>query len=144
MTDQSMADDEQVRAAGGVVWRGLDEQVEVAVVHRPRYDDWSLPKGKLDGGESFAGAALREITEETGIDGTLGPELGTVRYTDHKGRSKVVRWWAVQARSGAEGEPQDPQEVDEVRWLPPGEAVRLVTYDTDREVLGWFEATLAR
>ena len=84
----------RVRAAGGVVWRRTDT-VEVLLVHRPRYDDWSMPKGKLDDGESFEDAAVREVEEETGIRAALGEDLGEVRYVDHKGRDKVVRWWAM-------------------------------------------------
>ena len=81
----------QVSAAGGVVERdGL-----VAVVHRPRYDDWSLPKGKLDRGESWEQAALREVREETGLECELGEQLPTVRYMDQRGRPKTVRYWRM-------------------------------------------------
>ncbi len=127
----------EVRAAGGVVWRRQDGKV--LVVHRPRYDDWSLPKGKLDDGETFQSAALREIAEETGVLGTLGVDLGAVYYTDHKGRSKVVRWWAVEATGTTD--PLDTDEVDELRWVDPDEAERLVSYDTDREVLARFRGS---
>lgn len=134
---------DQVRAAGGVVWRVADHRIEVVVVHRPKYDDWSLPKGKLDKDESFAAAALREVIEETGVRGTLGSELGAIRYTDHKNRPKVVRWWAVQADEPQRtGEPDDPDEVDDVRWLSLGKVEELLTYDSDREVLGRFAATV--
>ncbi len=125
-----------VQAAGGVVWRRTDAGLAVLVVHRPRYDDWSLPKGKLDDGESFEAAALREILEETGVSGVLGRDLGAVYYTDHKDRSKIVRWWAVAAEH--QGEPSDTDEVDVMRWVDPLEADGLLTYDTDREVLARF------
>jgi len=114
-----------VEAAGGIVERdGL-----LAVVHRPRYDDWSLPKGKLDKGESFEQAALREIEEETGLRCVLGDELETARYRDHRGRRKVVRYWRMTIESGAFA-PND--EVDELRWLTPGDALDLLSYEHDR------------
>jgi 8-oxo-dGTP diphosphatase len=126
-----MAD--QVRAAGGVLWRPSgDEGIEIAVVHRPRYDDWSLPKGKLDEGESFEEAALREVQEETGMRCALGRELGETHYEDRKGRPKVVRYWAM---SDCDGEFQPNDEVDELRWLPIAEAKDALTYDFDRELI---------
>ena len=114
-----------VEAAGGVVVRdGL-----IAVVHRPRYDDWSLPKGKLDPGETFEAAALREIVEETGLTCTLGAELEPSHYADHRGRSKHVRYWRMTVVSGS-FEPND--EVDELRWLAPAAASALLSYEHDR------------
>jgi 8-oxo-dGTP pyrophosphatase MutT (NUDIX family) len=84
----------EVEAAGGVVTRPtIDGDVEVLVVHRPKHGDWSLPKGKLEHGESFEHAAVREVEEETGVRCTLGPELGSRRYFDRYGRDKVVRYW---------------------------------------------------
>jgi 8-oxo-dGTP pyrophosphatase MutT (NUDIX family) len=118
-----------VRAAGGVVVRGTRERPEVAVVHRPRYDDWSLPKGKLDPGEEWADAALREVEEETGLRCELGEELEPGRYPDRNGRDKHVRWWRMRPLEG-EFEPSD--EVDELRWLAPSEALALLDYDHDR------------
>jgi 8-oxo-dGTP pyrophosphatase MutT (NUDIX family) len=121
-----------VHAAGGVVWRRGDDGVEVAVVHRPRYDDWSLPKGKLDPGESFEEAALREVLEEIGARVDLGDELPPTTYRDHKGRLKLVRYWLMEARDVA-FEPND--EVDDLRWLAVGEAVPLLSYERDRALL---------
>jgi 8-oxo-dGTP diphosphatase len=119
---------DQVRAAGGVVVRdGL-----VALVHRPRYDDWTLPKGKLDPGESFEDAALREIEEETGLRTRLVRELPAVHY-EVRGRPKVVRYWLMEVGSDPGFVPND--EVDELRWLEPGQASALLTYDRDRDVL---------
>jgi 8-oxo-dGTP diphosphatase len=124
----------EVNAAGGVVWRRGGEAVEVLVVHRPRYDDWSLPKGKLDPGEGFEEAALREVEEETGLSCELGSKLPDVTYDDHKGRSKLVRYWTMTAADrGGEFTPND--EVDELRWLPVAEAGGLLSYEPDRELL---------
>ena len=121
-----------VRAAGGVVVRGLPDEPEFAVVHRPRYDDWSLPKGKLDPDESWADAALREVEEETGIRCELGPELEPTRYPDRKGRDKLVRWWLMRPLSGRF---QPTEEIDELRWLRPEDAVELLDYEHDRTLV---------
>jgi len=119
---------DQVRAAGGVVIRdGL-----VALVHRPRYDDWTLPKGKLDAGESFEDAAIREIDEETGLRTRLVRELPAVYY-EVRGRPKVVRYWLMEVESDPGFVPND--EVDELRWLEPAAARSLLSYDRDRDVL---------
>jgi 8-oxo-dGTP diphosphatase len=115
-----------VQAAGGVVLR----DGRVAVVHRPKYHDWSLPKGKLDPGESFEDAALREVEEETGLRCTLVRELPAVEY-EVRGRPKVVRYWAMEVEDETPFVPND--EVDEVRWLEPREALALLSYDRDRE-----------
>ena len=123
----------QVRAAGGVVWRpGASGGVEVAVVHRPRYDDWSFPKGKLDPGEPWEAAALREVREEIGLECSLGRELSPVAYEDRRGRPKAVRYWLMEPRSGR-FEPND--EVDEVRWLAPEAAAALLSYPHDAQLL---------
>jgi 8-oxo-dGTP diphosphatase len=119
---------EEVAAAGGVVVR--DD--EVAVVHRPKYDDWSLPKGKLDPGEGWEEAALREVEEETGLRCELGSELEPARYYDRKGRDKLVRWWLMRPLDG-EFVPND--EVDELRWLHRDEALELLDYDHDRDLV---------
>ena len=122
-----------VRAAGGVICRDRGSSgVEIAVVHRPRYDDWSLPKGKLDPGEDWAAAALREVEEETGFRCELGRELAPTRYLDRKGREKVVRWWQMRPLTGG-FEPND--EVDELRWLAPSAAIPLLDYERDRDLL---------
>ncbi len=120
-------DEPEVKAAGGVVRR----DGRIAVVHRPRYDDWSLPKGKLDPGETWEEAALREVREETGLECSLGEELSSTRYHDRKGRSKRVRYWLMDP-VGGEFAPND--EVDELRWLTPAEAAALLTYPRDREL----------
>ena len=123
---------EEIRAAGGVVVRRQGEQDEVLVVHRPRYDDWTFPKGKLKGGESDEQGALREVEEETGLRCQLGRELPSVSYVDHHGRRKSVRYWEMSALGGT-FEPNS--EVDQVRWLPAEEADRTLTYTRDRDLL---------
>lgn len=116
---------DEVRAAGGVVVR----DGRVAVVHRPRYDDWSLPKGHVDRGETDEQAAVREVREEAGLTCELVRELETVRYRDDRGRPKVVRYW-VMAAVGGEFAPTD--EVDELRWAGPEQADALLTHAADR------------
>jgi 8-oxo-dGTP diphosphatase len=125
----------QVKASGGVVWRrGAGGALELVVVHRPRYDDWSLPKGKLDPGESWEAAALREVHEEVGLRCRLGPELPPVRYRDNKGRDKAVRYWLMQPEDGtAPFTPND--EVDEMRWLDVAAAAALLSYPHDVELV---------
>jgi len=127
-----------VQAAGGVVVRDGNGGPEVALVHRPRYNDWTMPKGKLDPGETFEQAALREVEEETGLDCTLVRELAETRYQDQRGREKVVRWWLMEVDDDRGFESND--EVDEVRWLGLEEASWLLTYDRDRELLSAFTA----
>jgi len=128
---------QQVRAAGGVVWsRWGNGPVRILVVHRPRYDDWSLPKGKADHGESDAACALREVEEETGLTCGLGDELPSAHYRDSKGRDKVVRYWAMEPISGAF---TPNAEIDEIRWLPLLEAVNLLSYEHDRPIVEAFE-----
>ena len=127
----------KVEAAGGLVVRDGGRGPEVALVHRPRYDDWSLPKGKLEPGEGFAVGALREIEEETGMRCRIGPELEPNRYTDHKGRDKLVRWYLMEPLDGSFA-PSD--EVDELRWLAPAEAAAIVDYDHDRRLIAGLES----
>lgn len=131
-------------AAGGVLWRPAagsevpgscgagDTAPEVAVVHRPRYDDWSLPKGKPDGAEPLPVTAVREIAEETGHRAVLGPRLCSTRYPLTDGRHKTVHYWAARSIGGAfvAGD-----EVDELRWLPVPEAGRLLSYAHDLALL---------
>jgi 8-oxo-dGTP diphosphatase len=110
-----------------------DGDREVLVVHRPRYDDWTLPKGKLERGESPEDAAVREVEEETGVRGTLGRELPPQQYVDRNGREKVVRYWEMTPLDVRAREPDD--EVDDVRWVRAGDASCLLTYDADRRLL---------
>jgi 8-oxo-dGTP diphosphatase len=119
----------EIQAAGGVVVR---DDGRVAVVHRPRYDDWTLPKGKLEAGESFEEAAVREVEEETDLSARLVRELPAVRYSV-RDRPKVVRYWLMSVQSDPGFEPND--EVDQLRWLSPADAAALLTYDREKEVL---------
>jgi 8-oxo-dGTP diphosphatase len=122
-----------VEAAGGVVWRRSPAgDVEVLLVHRPRYDDWTVPKGKLDEREGHAEAALREVEEETGLRCRLGPEVAETSYRDRRDRSKRVRYWAM---TPVAGDFTPTEEVDEIRWLPLEDARALLTYERDEAVL---------
>jgi 8-oxo-dGTP pyrophosphatase MutT (NUDIX family) len=122
-----------VRAAGGVVWRRDDDgAVEVVLVHRPRYDDWSLPKGKVDPGETDEQAALREVREEASIEADLGAELPTTTYLDRSGKHKRVRYWAMTV---LDGDPGGDNEVDEAVWVPLAEARDRLTYSRDLVVV---------
>jgi 8-oxo-dGTP pyrophosphatase MutT (NUDIX family) len=123
----------EVRAAGGVVVRERgDGGREVAVVHRPKYDDWSLPKGKLDEGEEWRDAALREVAEETGLRCETVVELAPSTYLDPKRRRKHVRWWLMRPLDGS-FQPND--EVDELRWVPVEDAAEVLEYDHDRDLV---------
>ena len=135
-----MDDEPTVLAAGGVVWRPAGDGVEVLLVHRPKYDDWSLPKGKNDPGERDEAAAFREVFEETGLRCTLGEELPTSLYVDARGRPKRVRYWAMTPTDAA---PDDPgfspnDEIDRLVWMSVPEARSRLSYDRDRLVLDGF------
>jgi polyphosphate kinase len=122
-----------VLAAGGIVYRPAGRSgEEILLVHRPRYDDWSFPKGKVDAGEPELEAAVREVAEETGQQVDVGPEVGSIEYTDRYGKRKIVRYWAMRALGG---EFQPNEEVDEVRWVTTEKAFGLLTYERDRALL---------
>jgi 8-oxo-dGTP pyrophosphatase MutT (NUDIX family) len=125
-----------VRAGGGIVWRyGEGGGVEIVLVHRPVYDDWSFPKGKLHPGETEAQAALREVQEETGLRCRLSREVGTAAYRDPKRRPKTVRYWEMTPTAGTLG---PANEIDDARWVPLRDVPRLLTYDHDWRLLeGW-------
>jgi 8-oxo-dGTP diphosphatase len=122
-----------IRAAGGVVLRRSQEGMfETVLVHRPAYDDWSLPKGKLLKGETEEDAAVREVEEETGLRCELGRELGTSEYRDAQGRQKSARYWEM---TPIGGELAPTNEVDDARWVPLEDAADMLTYARDRELL---------
>ena len=123
----------EVFAAGGVLWRDAEGgAVEVAVIHRPAYDDWSFPKGKRHKGETDETCASREVAEETGYTAETGVELSPTAYRDPKGRWKQVRYWSMRAGPGAF---HPSREVDELRWLPLDRAAGLLTHEHDRRLL---------
>ncbi len=122
----------EVRAAGGVLRRRDRLGPEFAIVHRPRYDDWTLPKGKAEGEESDRENASREVLEETGLRCEFGPELSTVRYNDHHGRPKTVRYWLMYPTGGTF---VPGPEVDQLRWVAAEAARAMLSYEHDRSVL---------
>lgn len=123
-----------IRAAGGLLWDTVNGVTKLALVHRPRYDDWSFPKGKLVGGEHVLVGALREVEEETGQRAVLGRPLGDVQYLKDS-TPKTVSYWAMR-RIGGQFTPND--EVDDVLWLAPHHAQRLLTQDRDRGLVTRF------
>jgi ADP-ribose pyrophosphatase YjhB (NUDIX family) len=124
-----------VRAAGGVVARAVPDGVlELLIVHRPRYDDWSLPKGKLEPGEDHETGARREVLEETGVDAVVTGAAGIVRYRDRRGRAKEVRYFTMTLRTESDRDPDD--EVDVVAWWSLADAARDLTYPHDRDLVG--------
>ena len=122
------ASEPEIRAAGGIVHRHNGAATEVLVVHRPKYEDWSLPKGKLDPGETLEQAALREVEEETGWRCALGAHIGKNEYRDRHGRSKRVDWWLMEP---IDGEFVANDEVDEIRWVRVSEVRDLLTHADD-------------
>ncbi|MBO3725273.1 NUDIX hydrolase [Actinomyces bowdenii] len=133
-----------MRAAGALVWRRNGKHLEVLLVHRPRYDDWSFPKGKVEPCESVRTCAAREVAEETGIPVVLGQPLSTIAYRLDGGTRKEVHYWAARpAQQGAAAlrardavEPASPREIDASRWVRLKEARRLLSYERDRDLLG--------
>jgi 8-oxo-dGTP diphosphatase len=126
---------EPVRAAGGVVFRTAFRAVEVLLVYRARYGDWSFPKGRADRGETDEACAVREVEEETGLRCVPGDELPAAEYRDRQGRPKVVRYWTMHIRDGVAG---PHNEIDAVRWVTLDEAAALLSHDRDRVTLGAF------
>ena len=121
-----------IRAAGGIVCRSGGNGVEVLIVHRPAYDDWSFPKGKLERGEDEETAAVREVEEETGLRCRLEREVATTRYRNALGRPKTVRYWLM---SPVAGTLAAANEVDDARFVALAEARELLTYERDRTLL---------
>jgi 8-oxo-dGTP pyrophosphatase MutT (NUDIX family) len=121
-----------IRAAGGVVVRAGTDGAEVLVVHRPRYDDWTFPKGKAELDEPDEDCALREVEEETGLRCELVRELPSTSYVDAQGRPKLVRYWMMRPVGG---ELDFLHEVDDAAWLAPGEAAKRLSYTRDLPLL---------
>jgi 8-oxo-(d)GTP phosphatase len=133
------ADNGDIRAAGAVLWRAAGHGREVALVHRPKYDDWSFPKGKLEPGEHRLLAAVREVAEETGVHAILGRPLPTSHY-DRGGRPKRVDYWAGHPAPGGQPPFQANHEVDAVAWLPVPAARGALSYSRDAAILDDFAA----
>jgi 8-oxo-dGTP diphosphatase len=128
-----------IRAAGAVLWRETSERViELAIIHRPRYDDWSLPKGKMEPGETAVQCAFREVLEETGIRTRFSRHLGAVEYLE-SGTKKRVQYWAAEAR-GAINSFTPNEEVDQLAWLPIELALEKVTHESDKEIITNFSS----
>jgi len=125
---------EVILAAGGLVWRDGPRVRELAVVHRPVHQDWTLPKGKLDAGERWQDAALREVLEETGLTCELGVFAGGATYLTSRG-PKVVLYWHMTVVGPQKFAPHDLKEVDALEWLPPADAWTRLTYEHDQQLL---------
>jgi phosphohistidine phosphatase SixA/ADP-ribose pyrophosphatase YjhB (NUDIX family) len=122
-----------IKAGGGVVHRAGDKKGEYLLVHRPRYDDWTLPKGKLNRREGYLEAALREVREESGVRGSRPVNVGSIGYATDQGNRKVVRWWLME--EAEEARFRRNNEVDEIAWLTKGKALKRLDYEADRNVL---------
>ncbi len=133
-----MSETEVIQGAGVVLWRVVKKTTEIALVHRPKYDDWSLPKGKVESGEIHLSCAAREAGEETGFEVVLGPEIGIAKYLA-EGTPKEVRYWSAHAIGESHG-PRDNHEVDQVIWLSVSDAKKKVSVDDDREIIKFFES----
>ena len=127
-----------IQAAGAVIWRRLsDDLIQVALIHRPRYEDWSFPKGKVEPGESEIACAFREVEEETGYQTVFGPELCKVEYLVGEA-TKTVRYWSAQVVGESKGA-HDITEVDQLIWVTVADAYEKLSRDGDKEVLKNFE-----
>ena len=127
---------EAISAAGAVVWRKhKDNFTEVAIIHRPKYDDWSFPKGKLEVGESLIACAHREVLEETNLQTEFGPHLGQVEYFTPDGLKKVTYW---SAKVIAEKPFRANTEVDQLKWIPITKVIEVLTNETDKEIFDKF------
>ena len=128
-----------IRAAGALLWRETQERaIEIALIHRPRYDDWTLPKGKIEEGETALQCAFRELVEETGIKASFTRQLGSIDYMEN-GEGKRVIFWAAHCALNASTFIAN-EEVDQLRWLPSEEAIELSTYQSDREMIANFQS----
>jgi 8-oxo-dGTP diphosphatase len=136
-----VTDDGEVWAAGGVVVRPAPDGWQVAVVHRPHRDDWTLPKGHVEAGESAEAAALREVEEETALRCRLLGPAGRVRYRDQHDRPKVVDYWVMEVEAGAFA---PNEEVDSLVWIAVTDAASMLSYEVDRDLVAAVPAHLDR
>ena len=128
----------EIQAAGAIVWRRNEsDAIEIALVHRPKYDDWSIPKGKVEGEESLIACAYREVVEETGFAVRFGQSIGSVQY-EVNGLRKTVTYWSARLL-GEQGKP-NPEEVDAVRWMSCEEAKEQLIRDSDRQIVEAFQS----
>jgi len=143
MAKRDASHSDVILAAGGLVWRESARGRQIAVVHRPKYDDWTLPKGKLDPGESWQDGAVREVAEETGFEVRLGDFAGGCTYLARRA-PKVVLYWHMEVEGEPRFAPEDPAEVDGLEWLSVGEALRRLSYTRERRLLAQSLASEAR
>lgn len=133
-----MGEVSEIQAAGAIVWRRNEsDAIEIALVHRPKYDDWSIPKGKVEGEESLIACAYREVVEETGFAVRFGQSLGIAHY-EVNGLRKTVTYWSARLL-GEQGKP-NPEEVDAVRWMSCEEAKEQLGRDSDRQIVETFQS----
>jgi 8-oxo-(d)GTP phosphatase len=140
--DDAVGERGEILAAGAVLWRQSGRGIEVALIHRPRYDDWSFPKGKRKPGEHLLETAVREVTEETGLRPVLGRPLPTARY-ESAGRPKRVDYWAARPAPGGSGSFRPGDEVNDLEWLPLPAARARLSYPRDVAMLDEFAAAPA-
>lgn len=131
-----------IEAAGGLLWRRKSDGLEIALVHRSRYDDWALPKGKLNHGEPWVEGALREVKEETGYDARVLGFAGAVAYETSKG-PKVVRFWNM-TTAGEDRSEVDSSEVAEVVWLSPRRAMEQLSYRLEKVMVAAWETEMSQ
>ena len=125
---------EVVEAAGGVLWRETSSGSKIAIIHRKRYDDWSLPKGKREDGERWEETALREVKEETGCRLTLGKFIGSASYVINQDSTpKIVLFWHMYTKNEGKFQPND--EVDRLKWVSPKKALKTLSYEDEREII---------
>lgn len=124
-----------IQGAGVVLWRREDDEIHVCLVHRSRYDDWSLPKGKREASESLIACAYRETLEETGYSSSFGRYLGEIEYA-YSSDTKIIKYWSAEARSQVRN--ISTSEISDIEWLPISAAISRVNYESDKEILRLF------